>query len=150
MRSELQRLLAPPASSPAARAAMQGNRSTDTRPEVRLRSELHRSGLRFRKNLAPPGLRCRIDVLFPKARLAVLVDGCFWHGCPEHGTTPRTNAAYWEEKLARNRARDRRNDAELAAAGWRVLRIWEHEPAAVAAVRVQEALAEAGVVSSGQ
>jgi DNA mismatch endonuclease (patch repair protein) len=119
---------------------MQGNRSQDTRPEVALRSALHRRGLRFRKGFAIAGVPCRMDVAFTRDRLAVFVDGCFWHGCPEHGSTPATNASYWSEKLAGNRARDARIDAALHAAGWRVLRVWEHDDPDTAAERVQEVL----------
>jgi DNA mismatch endonuclease (patch repair protein) len=120
---------------------MRGNRGTDTRPEVALRSELYRRGYRFRKSCVPtPAVRCRADVVFPAARLAVFVDGCFWHRCPEHGTKPSTNAGYWRAKLDRNVARDRRNERELANAGWAVIRIWEHEEVAAAADRVVAAL----------
>jgi DNA mismatch endonuclease (patch repair protein) len=120
---------------------MQGNRGSDTGPEVALRSELHRRGLRFRKHArAVPGLRCRGDVVFPAARVVVFVDGCFWHRCPDHRTDPRTNSAYWQAKLERNVARDRRNDAALAAAGWHVIRVWEHEPPAAAASLVEMAV----------
>jgi len=119
---------------------MQGNRSTDTRPELRLRSALHRRGLRFRKDLSVEGLRCRVDVVFTRSRLAVFVDGCFWHGCPDHGNTPTTNNGYWSEKLARNRARDARNDAALRAAGWDVIRVWEHEVPDEAADRIARRL----------
>lgn len=133
---------APEASSPAVRRVMQANRSSETRPEVALRSELHRRGLRFRKHSqAVPGLRCRPDIIFSKAKVAVFVDGCFWHQCPHHGTDPRTNSGYWAAKLDRNVVRDRRNDATLEAAGWRVVRIWEHESPASAADRVEAALA---------
>lgn len=124
------RVAYPTPSSAAATAVMKGNRSRDTRPEVLLRSALHRRGLRFRKDY-PVRLAtrtCRVDVAFPRQRLAVFVDGCFWHGCPEHGRTPRKNPAYWEAKLARNVERDRQADSELAAAGWQVVRLWEHEP----------------------
>jgi DNA mismatch endonuclease (patch repair protein) len=122
---------------------MQGNRGSDTRPEVMLRSALHRRGLRFRKGVVPPrsGVRCRADVVFPAARVVVFVDGCFWHRCPEHGTRPRTNAAYWQAKLDRNVARDRANDESLAGAGWRVVRIWEHEDPDNAAERIAALLA---------
>jgi DNA mismatch endonuclease (patch repair protein) len=116
---------------------MQGNRSTDTRPEVAIRSALHRAGLRFLKNSRPESGLPRADVLFPRARLAVFIDGCFWHCCPEHGTSPRTNGAYWRAKLDGNVARDRRNDAALADAGWNVVRIWEHEEPSGASQRVQ-------------
>lgn len=122
---------------------MQGNRSSETTPEVALRSELHRRGLRFRKHRqAIPELRCRADIVFSKATVAVFVDGCFWHRCPEHLTDPRTNSAYWAAKLDRNIARDRRNDAALEAKGWCVVRVWEHESASDAADRVEAALAE--------
>lgn len=122
---------------------MQGNRSSETRPEVALRSELHRRGLRFRKHQqVVVGLRCRPDIIFSRAKLAVFVDGCFWHQCPLHRTDPRTNSAYWTAKLDRNVARDRRNDAELEAAGWQVVRVWEHESICSAADRVGAALAE--------
>jgi len=131
----------PPASSAAVRSVMQGNRGRDTKPEVALRSALHRRGLRFRKHAAPlRGLRCRADVVFPRERVAVFVDGCFWHRCPEHGLRPRTNQAYWDAKIARNVERDARNNAALAAAGWTVVRVWEHEPLEVAAERVEAAV----------
>jgi DNA mismatch endonuclease (patch repair protein) len=87
-----------------------------------------------------PGLRCRPDVVFSKARVAVFVDGCFWHRCPQHLTDPRTNSTYWAAKLDRNVARDRRNDAALEAAGWHVIRVWEHESPSGAADRVEAAL----------
>ena len=118
---------------------MQGNRKRDTRPEVAVRSALHRLGLRFRKHGRPLSeLRCLADVVFPRERVAVFVDGCYWHRCALHGTSPRTHSRYWEAKLAGNVARDRRNDAALAAAGWLVLRIWEHEAADEAAEHVKE------------
>lgn len=121
--------VAPSASSPAARRVMQGNARRETSPERELRSALHRRGLRFRKNYSPVrGIRCRVDVVFIAARLAVFVDGCFWHSCREHGTSPRTNADWWRLKLEANVERDRRNTAALMAAGWTVLRLWEHEP----------------------
>ena len=122
---------------------MQGNRSAETLPEVALRSALHRTGLRFRKNARPhPGIRCRADIVFPTERIAVFVDGCFWHRCPEHGTDPRTNSRYWRAKLDRNVARDRRNDADLGAAGWIVLRVWEHEPVLEAVARITRTVLE--------
>jgi DNA mismatch endonuclease (patch repair protein) len=120
---------------------MQGNRSKDTAPEVALRSALHVRGLRFRKNARPvASIGCRADVVFPGTRIAVFVDGCFWHGCPDHGFMPRTNAHYWRAKLERNVERDRRNDADLEAAGWTVMRVWEHEAADAAADRVASAV----------
>jgi len=120
---------------------MQGNRKRDTRPEVAVRSALHRLGLRFRKHRPPlSDLRCLADVVFPRERVAVFVDGCYWHRCPLHGTSPRTHSGYWEAKLTGNVARDRRNDAMLAAADWLVLRIWEHEAVDEAAERVKKAV----------
>jgi DNA mismatch endonuclease (patch repair protein) len=107
---------------------MQGNRGRDTRPEVALRSALHRRGLRFRKHAAPlPGLLCRSDVLFPRERVVVFVDGCFWHQCPDHGKRPKSNQEYWDAKIARNVERDSRNNEALREAGWMVIRVWEHE-----------------------
>jgi DNA mismatch endonuclease (patch repair protein) len=109
-----------------------------------LRRELHRRGLRFRVDYPPvDGLQCRADIVFTRARLAVFVDGCFWHGCPEHGNLPRANRRWWAEKLELNVARDRRNDVALVEAGWTVIRFWEHEPLATAADRVCEAVAQA-------
>lgn len=121
---------------------MRRNPRRDTGPEVALRSELHRRGLRFRKDLPlrAPGRVVRPDVVFPAARLAVFVDGCFWHACPLHGNQPRANTAYWRPKLERNVARDRAVNEALTAAGWHVLRAWEHEPAAEIADRVQATL----------
>lgn len=128
---------APLASSPAARAVMLANRG-DTVPELALRSELHRRGFRFRKNQPPiQGLRCKADIVFRSASVAVFVDGCFWHLCPQHATFPKTNAEWWRIKLKRNFERDRRNDAALVEAGWTVARIWEHEDLTAAADRVE-------------
>lgn len=132
---------APPASTAVVRRVMKGNRAVDTRAEVAVRSAVHALGLRFRKHVAPlRGLRCRADLVFGRQRVAVFVDGCFWHGCPEHGTSPATNSAYWIAKLGGNVERDRRNDAALAAAGWTVVRIWEHEDPRAAAQRVASAV----------
>lgn len=112
----------------------------DTRPEVALRRALHCRGLRFRVQLPVPGNRRRtIDIAFTRARLAVFVDGCFWHGCPEHGTKPATNAEWWAWKIGRNVARDRDTEALLVAAGWTVVRVWEHEPVHDATDRVERA-----------
>ncbi|GAB3996378.1 very short patch repair endonuclease [Nocardioides marmoraquaticus] len=118
------------ASSSAVRAVMRGNRRRDTRPEMRVRRALHARGLRYRVDIAPlAGLRRRADVVFRGPRVAVFIDGCFWHGCPEHGMTPRTNTEFWRAKLDRNRERDVETTLVLAAAGWVVLRFWEHETA---------------------
>src|SRR4051812_10584935 len=118
---------------------MQGNRSRDTRPEVAVRSALHRRGLRFRKHTRPlPGLKCEADAVFPRERVAVFIDGCFWHGCPEHGKRPGEPGSYWHAKRERNAARDRRNDRALEAAGWLVVRVWEHEVPDLVAGRVRD------------
>lgn len=119
---------APAPSSPRARNVMLGNRS-ESSPEVALRSALHKRGLRFRKHVAPvQGLRCKPDIVFTRRRIAVFVDGCFWHRCPDHGSKPKANGEWWRRKLDANVARDRRNDAALIEAGWTVLRFWTHEP----------------------
>jgi DNA mismatch endonuclease (patch repair protein) len=109
---------------------MQGNRRRDTIPERLLRSELHRRGFRFRVDLSlslPEG-RVRPDLVFTRRRVAVFIDGCYWHACPTHLKPSRSNVEFWSDKLARNVARDRANDAALQANGWSVIRIWEHEP----------------------
>lgn len=114
-------------------------RRRDTKPEMRLRSELHRRGLRFRVDRKVlPGLRSRPDIVFGPSKVAVFVDGCFWHRCPEHGTIPKNNREWWIEKLDANVERDRRSDRQLTDAGWLVLRIWEHEPTTSAAGTVEE------------
>lgn len=113
-------------------------RGRDTSPEIALRSELHRRGLRYWVDRPPiVRLRRRADVLFPRARLAVYVDGCFFHGCPEHATWPRHNAEFWREKIETNRRRDRDTDRRLAEAGWKVLRAWEHEDPVEVADRIE-------------
>lgn len=108
---------------------MQANRSRDTNPEIQLRAALHRTGLRFRKDArALARVRCaKADIVFPRAKVCVFVDGCFWHGCPKHFAAPKTNRAWWSEKIADNRLRDRRKTRQLRRAGWTVLRFWEHE-----------------------
>lgn len=115
---------------------MRANRRSGTRPEVAVRSALHRAGLRFRKDFPVPvqGGRVRPDVVFTRARLAVFIDGCFWHSCPVHGTRPRANADFWAAKLKGNNERDRRDTGRLEEAGWTVLRVWEHEAHDSAAV----------------
>jgi len=115
---------------------MRANRRRDSGPERALRSALHLAGLRFRVDfpIRTPGARpVRPDVVFPKRRVAVFVHGCFWHGCPEHGTQPSTNAAYWTQKINANRRRDLSTTAALERDGWTVIRVWEHEDPEVAA-----------------
>lgn len=116
-------------------------RRRDTAPELELRSELHRRGLRYRVDRRPlKGVPSRADLVFGPAKVAVYVDGCFWHSCPEHGTMPRSNEAFWQEKLARNQERDATVNELLADAGWTVVRIWEHEDIDAAADRVESAV----------
>lgn len=115
-----------------------GQRDTDC--ELRLRSHLHSSGLRFRVDHRIAGVRTRPDIVFTRAKVAVFVDGCFWHGCPIHGTTSKTNSEFWRAKIAGNRARDARSTQSLIDAGWRVVRLWSHEPLVVMEGRVREAL----------
>jgi DNA mismatch endonuclease, patch repair protein len=108
---------------------MRACRSRDTAPELALRRRLHRLGLRFRVDCAPiEGVRRRADIVFVRSRVAVFVDGCFWHVCPRHKSTPKWNAPYWRAKLATNVRRDRDTNEKFAAAGWRVVRVWEHQP----------------------
>jgi DNA mismatch endonuclease (patch repair protein) len=124
---------------------MRRNLKRDTRPEVALRSELHARGARFRVNLliCVDGLSVRADVAFTRRKLAVFVDGCFWHSCPQHGNMPRRNSEYWRPKLERNARRDRIVNEGLLAAGWNVLRVWEHEPVNGVADKVMDALGSA-------
>ena len=131
--------------NPGRSANMRANRRTDTKPEMALRRALHRQGLRYRKDyrLDLEGARVRPDIAFTARRVAVFVDGCFWHACPEHGTKPASNTWYWGPKLARNVERDRAADAALTAAGWRVVRVWEHVPLDAAVAAVIDALAPA-------
>lgn len=126
----------PPASSPTVRARMSRQQRRDTKPELSVRRILHRRGIRYRVDAAPEtGMRCKADLLWRGLRLAVFIDGCFWHGCPEHATRPKANEVWWAEKLDGNIQRDRRTDQTLTNLGWRVLRFWEHEsPEAVADV----------------
>jgi len=108
---------------------MQSNRPRDTELEVAFRAALHRAGLRFFKHRRPlPGLRCEPDLIFPRLKIAVFIDGCYWHGCPEHASWPKTNEVWWRNKIEQNRSRDDRNDRALREAGWTVVRVWEHEP----------------------
>ena len=107
---------------------MQGNRSRDTKPELAVRSAVHRRGLRFRVSVRPqPEFPRTADLVLRKSRIAVFVDGCYWHGCPEHHTQPATNAEYWADKIARNIERDAETTDYLQRSGWTVLRFWEHE-----------------------
>nr|WP_263987713.1 very short patch repair endonuclease [Mycolicibacterium novocastrense] len=126
--------------SPGRSRNMAGIRRCDTRPEIVLRRALHRLGLRFRKDFPVRigSKTIRPDIVFTKRRVAVFVDGCFWHSCPEHGRRPTVNDEYWGPKLARNMARDQEQTFLLKQEGWSVLRFWEHEDPLSAADRVAQ------------
>ena len=127
----------PVASSPEIERRMKSQRRRDTAPELTLRSELWRRGLRYRVDFKVVGRRQRVDIVFTRVKVAVFVDGCFWHTCPLHSTAPKANSDWWKAKLAANVERDRETDRALNAQGWLVIRVWEHEPASDAADRVE-------------
>ncbi|MFZ0190313.1 MAG: very short patch repair endonuclease [Streptosporangiaceae bacterium] len=125
------------ASSPRSRNVMRGNRSRDTRPELAVRSAVHRRGLRYRVSIRPvPEVRRTADLVFATARVAVFVDGCYWHGCPEHYVPSLSNQEYWTQKISGNRARDADTNAKLLARDWMPLRVWAHEDPDDAADRI--------------
>lgn len=122
---------------------MRANRRADTKPEVKLRKALHKLGYRYRKDLLlrlDGGVRVKPDIVFTARKVAVFVDGCFWHVCPEHGRQPTTNEWYWAPKLRRNMERDRIVGEALRSEGWRVVRVWEHELLDDAVARVETTL----------
>jgi DNA mismatch endonuclease (patch repair protein) len=135
----------PFASSPAVQRRMSVQRRHDTAPELAVRRALHALGLRYRVHVRPlADLRRQADVVFTRARVAVFVDGCFWHGCPDHGRRRHgVNGWYWPDKIARNQRRDADTDEQLRRAGWTVVRVWEHEPPGEAAARVARAVRRA-------
>lgn len=116
-----------------------------TAPELALRRELHRRGWRYYVDRAPlpAKRRRRADLVFPRLKVAVFVDGCFWHRCPQHGTTPKTNTTWWTTKLDKNVERDRDTDRDLRARGWTICRVWEHQDPGDAAATVEAALRRA-------
>jgi DNA mismatch endonuclease (patch repair protein) len=127
---------------------MQANRRSDTKPEIALRKALHARGYRYRKDFRldlPGGVRVRPDIVFTARKVAVFVDGCFWHVCPVHGREPTSNEWYWTPKLRRNIERDRTADAALTASGWQVVRLWEHEPLSSAVETVATAIDRAPI-----
>lgn len=132
----------PEASSTSALRRMQRQRRRDTKPELAVRRAAHALGLRYRVDVAPIQGRRRADMVFSRARVAVYIDGCFWHACPEHGSQPKANGEWWRAKLRRNRQRDVDTDSLLIAAGWFPLRIWEHEAPNAAALRIAESVRE--------
>lgn len=118
---------------------MQSNRGRDTKPELALRSAVFALGLRYKVSVRPiMDFRRTADLVFTRAKVAVFLDGCFWHGCPNHHTVAATNAAFWAEKVRRNRERDRETDQRLKEAGWVSVRIWEHEEPTEAALKVRD------------
>ena len=123
---------------------MRSNRRADTKPELALRSALHAMGYRYRKDfrLDLPLRRVRPDIAFTARKVAVFVDGCFWHACPDHGSKPKNNEWYWSPKLTKNVERDRAADAALEQAGWTVVRLWEHVPIADAIAQVVAAVGD--------
>lgn len=128
----------PPASSAIVRRNMQRQRRRDTGCEIAVRRILHAAGIRYRVDFRPiPGERFRVDIGWRTRRVAVFIDGCFWHLCPQHGTLPKHNAEWWEAKLRANTVRDRRTDDVLRSYGWTVLRFWEHEEPAIVAATIR-------------
>ncbi len=137
--------------NPVTSTRMSMQRSRDTGVEKALRSALHAAGLRYRVHRRPlKGLRREADIVFGPARVAVFVDGCFWHGCPEHATWPKRNSEFWREKIEKNRTRDANTDARLKEAGWLSVRVWEHESAAEVAPRVAAIVAERRALLRGR
>jgi DNA mismatch endonuclease (patch repair protein) len=140
----------PAPSSEAARNRMRATGQRDTAAELAIRSAVHRRGLRYRVDcVVLPGVRRRADMVFVSARVAVFIDGCFWHGCPIHGTWPKANARFWREKIRTNQARDAHTNLHLAESGWTVIRVWEHENAEHAAERIVEMVRRAEKRLSG-
>lgn len=118
----------PVPSSDGVSARMRRQPRRDTEPELAVRRLLHADGFRFRLCVPVPGLpRRTIDIAFPASKVAIFIDGCFWHGCPEHPSAPTANAAWWAAKIAKNRTRDIATTAHLQQLGWTVVRVWEHE-----------------------
>lgn len=131
----------PMPSSPGVTARMSRQARADTAPEMALRRLLHKQGKRYRVSWPVPGMpRRKLDLAFTRARVAVNVHGCFWHGCPLHGTWPAANAAWWQQKIEKNRARDEETKRHLESMGWTVLEVWEHELPESALERVLTAL----------
>jgi DNA mismatch endonuclease (patch repair protein) len=119
---------------------MQATRQRDTHCEMALRRQLTALGLRYRLQQRIPGTRRRFDVAFPRLRIGIFVDGCFWHACPQHATWPKANAEWWRAKIEANVIRDRDTDARLRSLGWRVIRVWEHEDPGMAAAEIARAV----------
>lgn len=117
------------ATSVGTRRSMVGNKARDTKPELAVRRLLHARGFRYRVNARPVAeLRRTADILFTRQRIAIFIDGCYWHGCPRHYTAPRANGEFWANKVRRNQERDAETNALVEAAGWTVMRFWSHVP----------------------
>jgi DNA mismatch endonuclease, patch repair protein len=127
----------PKPSSAQAEVRMRASKQRDTAIEIALRSELHARNLRFRLHHKLPELRGAIDIAFPRSRVAIFVDGCFWHFCPVHKTIPKANREWWLNKLKTNRARDQKISRRLIKSGWIVFRVWEHENMRQVAKRIE-------------
>lgn len=141
MSAEIPRKQTPLPSSQDARRRMVAQRRAGTKPELLLRSALYRRGLRYRVDqLVLRGTRRRADIVFSKSRVAVEVRGCFWHACPTHGTIPRANRDWWQEKLRGNTARDADTERRMAAEGWQLIVVWEHEDVDAAADLIESAV----------
>jgi DNA mismatch endonuclease (patch repair protein) len=130
------------ATTPSVRRVMQGNKSRDTKPEIAVRSAVHALGMRYRVSARPlRDLRRTADLVFRNARVAVFVDGCFWHGCLAHHAPPRTNARYWATKIQGNKSRDEDTTERLRKEGWTVLRFWSHEEPLSVATQIAKVVA---------
>ena len=133
----------PKSRSIAVRNVMRANRGVDTGPEIRLRSLVHKAGLRYAIDVRPePDINRRADIVFRAAKVAVFVNGCFWHGCPKHYSAPKSNKRYWSAKVRRNRERDAETRVLLKRRGWRVLVFWEHQPVQPCSERVVSIVSE--------
>jgi len=137
IRTGTQKRKGPVPSSEEARKRMENQPQRDTHPEKKIRTILHQMGLRYRIDYRPiPGIRCKADFAFIRPKVAVFVDGCFWHGCPEHGTWPKANASFWRDKIETNRRRDDDTNRRLEENGWLPIRIWEHDDPEKAAKKI--------------
>jgi DNA mismatch endonuclease (patch repair protein) len=137
------RVKTPKSRSIAVRNVMRANKGVDTGPEIRLRSLVHKAGLRYAIDVRPElDLNRRADLVFRSAKVAVFVNGCFWHGCPKHYSPPKSNKRYWSEKVRRNRERDVETRSLLRRRGWRVLVFWEHQSAQSCSEKVVSVVSE--------
>ena len=134
---------APSASSPLVRRVMQRNTGHETEPERLLRTFLKKAGLRFRTDTRPePHLKIKADIVFPRQRVCVFLDGCFWHGCPIHFKVPNSHSPWWKEKIQDNARRDARQTQALRRLKWKVIRYWEHQIQPEALQRINARIGE--------